>query len=297
MKIFKKICYLFLAFIIFGSDLFAQRSTGYTGKDSTLKVNTLSGFPGMFDTNLPSKYSLVIASPTILSGNNTINAESSTTYLPYVNVDFGVNESFSVGTNLITYIPFFAGGAGGSLKARTKIFENKVFQDVITSYAGGGFFSGDDELNYSFNYFILTNGAKFNLTPRSSLTVFAHFWSVYFAAIHDTIEENYEESQFTIDLLSSFVGVNYHLFFQHVGFSAAVVIPFYVDYSQDTLTYRLAKNVTGFDKSFVTVRSGLDIRFGSHGLLSVGMSYMEFSQQILNQSVLLWGSYSHRLSF
>ena len=296
-RIFTIIFILIYLGIVGEFNLYAQRGSGFSSQDNFLKTNTLSGFPGMFDVNLPKEHSLVISSPTFISGSSDIATTGGYMIIPYLNVDFGFNESFSIGTNLITFLPFASGGAGGSLKARSKVFENNYFSDVITSYAGAGFFDDDKGLNYSFNYFMLTDGAKFNLTSSSTITAFIHFWSIYFSAIQKEIDQNYQDSQFTIDILTSFVGANYHLSFQHIGLSAAIVIPFYVDFSQDTLTYRVARNVIGFDKSFVTLRSGVDIKIGRGGLLSLGVSYMEFSSRVLNQSAILWGGYSHKIGF
>lgn len=284
-------------FVFSLDNLYAQRGSGYISTDTTLRTNTLSGFPGMFDVNLPTEGSLVISSPAFTSGNSDVTSSGGVLILPYLNVDYGINESFSIGTNVVSFIPFLAGGAGGSFKARSKIYENSIFSDAVTSYAGAGFFGDDGKLDYSFNYFVLTNGAKFNLNSRSSITILTHFWSIYFAAVQEEIEQNYDETQFTIDLLTSFIGANYHLSFQYLGLSLAVVVPFYVDFSKDTLTERIARNMVGFDSSFVNIRGGIDIKFGDSGLLSLGASYMDFSAQVLNQSIVFWGEYSHRLGF
>ena len=285
------------SFVFSLDNLYAQRGSGYTGKDTVLRTNTLSGFPGMFDINLPDEGSLVISSPTIMSGSSDVASSGGALILPYLNVDYGVNESFSIGTNVISLVPFLAGGAGGAFKARSKIYESTVFSDAVTSYAGAGFFCDEENLDYSFNYFILANGAKFNLNSRSSITILTQFWSVYFAAVQEEIEQNYNDTQFTIDLLTSFVGANYNLSFQHLGLSVAVVVPFYVDFSLDTLTERVAKNMIGFDSSFVNIRAGIDIKFGGSGLLSLGASYMDFSSSVLSQSLVFWGEYSHRIGF
>lgn len=306
-----------LVLSLFSNPLYAQRTIYSQGKDTSLRYNPIKDFSGFFDANMPRPHSLLIHAPTIVSGgtlgtsdsddsddydesedSSDSDSSSSSSYsiVPYFNIDYGINKNLAIGTNLVTFMPFFMGGIGGSIKARTKVYEGQGFMDVFTTYVGGGYFEDDEGLKNSFNYLMLSNASRFSLGPRSSLTLFSHFWSFYFDSVQfdQTMEEH---DEIVVDLLTSFVGFTYHYYLPMVALSATMVIPFYLKFAADTLTYRAALDTLGIDLDLIGVRLGADVLLGKKSLVSIGAGYMSNASVVLDAKFMLWLSYSQRIDF
>ena len=134
-----------LTFSCLSSQAFAQRGADYTGTGKPWDSNT-QGFPGFFDTNMAAPGSIVTETPALFWIIPT----------PSLSVDYGVNESLTVGTNaLVTGLPWIFGGNGISLKVRSLIYGSDTNQSTATLYTGYIHFRNNSDPVYS-NYQVAT---------------------------------------------------------------------------------------------------------------------------------------------
>lgn len=111
----------------FSSHALAQRGARYEGNAHPWDSPT-RGFPGYFDTNVAEKGSWVVELPPLIYGAIP---------MPSTEVDYGVSESLTVGSNaLLTTVPWLFGAQGASIKVRSLLVGTPEHQSVATVYAG-----------------------------------------------------------------------------------------------------------------------------------------------------------------
>jgi hypothetical protein len=112
-----------------------------------------SGYPGFFDTNMAEPGSIVVEWPPLLLPFIP---------MPSIQVDYGVTDTLTVGTNaLVTTLPWLLGARGASLKVRTMLIGDAEFQSTATFY---GSWIGATEFNASWQ--MATSNNTFKLAPN-----------------------------------------------------------------------------------------------------------------------------------
>jgi hypothetical protein len=246
-----------LVLVITATGASAQRGELTTGTPRQF-TNPNQGYPGFFDTNFADKGSLVVEWPPILLPIFPV---------PSIEVDYGVTDTLTVGTNaIVSTLPWLLGAKGISLKARTLIYGNETVQNVATIY--GGSIAGKS-LAASWQVFSSNNSWK--LAPRHIITGQA-------VILHMALEAGSKESIHYTNLQVSTLtlGGGYQFLVTENGsISTYLMVPAITAFEADTVAANISANLDARNGEIMwgMARSSLDFR-NDDWLYSLGGLYV-----------------------
>lgn len=232
------------------------------------------GFPGFFDTNFADQGSLVVEWPPIILPIIPV---------PSIEVDYGVTDTLTVGTNaIVTVVPWLLGARGFSFKARTLLYGTETLQSAATAYAG---YIGSSNLAVSWQLFTSNNAWK--LAPR-------HILSVQGMVLHLGLEAGSKSSINYTNIQGSTVTVGggyQFLLSSSIGLSTYVMIPAVTSFEADTVASNISGNLDARSGALLwgIIRSSLDLRTESC-VYSIGGSYVYG----LTKNISPWASAAKR---
>jgi hypothetical protein len=238
------------------SNAFAQRGSMDPGNPSSF-TNPTQGFPGFFDTNMAEHGTLVVEWPPLLLPFIP---------MPSLAVDYGVSDTFTVGTNaLVSTLPWLFGAKGISLKARTLVQGSATSQSVATVY--GGYLAGTD---FSTQWQILTSNNAWKLAPKHIISAQAMFLN-FGLEIGKQKNLNYTNLRFS----SLSIGGGYqYLFSDTAALSTYVLAAAATSMEADTVAANLSAdlNASSGQTSWGITRASLDLR-SEDWVYSLGGAY------------------------
>jgi hypothetical protein len=166
----------------------AQRGSTFEG-DAKPWQSPSQGFPGYFDTNVAAKGSVVVDFPPILV----------IIPMPFMAVDYGVSDTFTVGTNaILTTVPWLFGAVGGTIKIRSLLYGDETHQSAGTYY--GGVIATTRGTPLKFYYQVMTWNHSYRLGARHSLSGHVNYTRFNVAYGEETSLERISISQASLML-------------------------------------------------------------------------------------------------
>lgn len=248
---------LFCFFIwIISLPVFAQRG-GDSAQQSAAIKTPLSFFAGYFDTGM------------VPTGSLTFD-------LPFMGVDYGVSENFTIGTNtLSSALAVFTLSPYLYLKARYRFFSAPTVSSVITGY--GGYFNFPSQNNnpqFTAWFLNFTNNTSFFINKNNILNF--HLTALKFNAQNgDPTDTKYLK----LNLTTLALGLGYQTFFtENFGIEGQFLYSPYFSFSHEDAGQSTTLNLNTTDTSFpyfarilINYKTGKDsnLNFGYWSLSSL----------------------------
>jgi hypothetical protein len=275
MRLFLNSNWVGMLAILFCASTSAHAQRGeQTGGSPSQFTSPTQGFPGFFDTNFADKGSLVVEWPPIILPIIP---------MPSIEVDYGVSDTFTVGTNaIVTVVPWLLGAKGFSFKARTLFYGTDTVQNAATAYAG---YIGAKNLAVTWQLFTSNNAWK--VAPR-------HILSVQGMALHLGLEAGSKSSIDYTNIQGSTItlGGGYQFLINNsIALSTYVMLPAVTSFEADTVAANISGNLDARsgDLTWGVLRSSLDLRTTSC-VYSIGGAYIYG----LTKNISPWASAARR---
>ncbi|MEY4575760.1 MAG: hypothetical protein RL701_463 [Pseudomonadota bacterium] len=227
---------------------YAQRAEHF-GREDPPARNATSDFPGLFDTNLAAKGTVV-------------------GYLPWLSAYWGVTDRLTLGTNLLYALPLVTGSPGGLISARYRFYSSPSLQTVLDGIVGGFEIRNKDSNERSSHSLVLTAvHTAIALAPEHELTV-----SVMAGNVALATETSTELTDVALTGLG--IGAGYAYFPTHwFAVRAFVLTTPLVAGVAETNTLRLEANLSASSGFFqrLLYRAMASFRLGNHWLLEIGV--------------------------
>lgn len=227
-----RICYAF--------DSTSQR--GLPFPQSAPPATPTDGFPGFFDSNMADK--------------GTIVAD-----LPTFQVDYGINEKWTVGVNGLALAVGVASSAPSVVvKARYRLFSNESFRNALTTYLGYiDLPSKEDNNKLRMSTVLFSNNTTFYLTPSFHLNSFV---IVGFTDLTQGKESTVNYAKASVTPVVVGAGANYFLG-RVIGFSALGLYNVYTTIEIDTSEMAIDFSTSPLaHSSTYAIKLASDIRLG-----------------------------------
>jgi hypothetical protein len=246
-------CLVFIIVVLiwdvsFPQGAWAQRGSNYEPK-SLPPQTPLTGFPGLFDTNVADEGSLVVGMPSFA-------------------VDYGLTDHLSVGANGWSLLPLVSGVPSIIVKTRYRFLSESSVQSTVSLHGGYIGFRPSSGPRIDAFLSILTNNTSFFIGDQTLLNL-----SLLRFSVSGTSGQRTDLDYSAIGFTGYFAAIGgQHFFGKSFGAGVLLMQPLYVDIAVDSAV--ASGNVNSFvsagSSSYPGIRLMGEFRLGKRWLLSPG---------------------------